>query len=114
MGSSSAIVKHKVNLGVPMTDTETHMRIRVPDSLRDKLIEIAERNQRSLNSEVVARLEESLAKADEFQEMKKLVKVLQAQILETASHVENLESQMGNVCEHTGIAYDIPNWDWVE
>ena len=65
-----------------MEHLETHMRIRVPNKLRDKLIKISEKNQRSLNSEVVSRLELSLSKADEFQEMKEVVNMLQKQMIE--------------------------------
>jgi Arc-like DNA binding domain len=46
------------------------MRIRVPDSLRDALIAIAEKNGRSLNAEVVARLQETMSEGDDFAKMK--------------------------------------------
>lgn len=61
-------------------ETETHMRIRVPDTLRDRLIQLAERNQRSLNAEVVARLEASLSHADDVTELKKLVADMQERL----------------------------------
>ncbi len=60
-------------------DNETHMRIRVPDTLRDRLIALADKNQRSLNAEVVARLEASLTHADDVSELKKLVADIQEQ-----------------------------------
>lgn len=90
-----------------MTETETHMRIRVPDRVRDRLIELAEANQRSLNAEVVARLEESLAKADEFAELKKAVKRLDTELTEAIRHIDNLESEMRSIYPRViGIKYD--------
>jgi hypothetical protein len=71
MAASGLLVKNTGEQIVPNPqDTETHMRIRVPDSLRDALIDIAEQNGRSLNTEVVTRLQSSLAQRNDFARLK--------------------------------------------
>lgn len=40
--------------------------VRFPDGMRDRIAEIAKENGRSMNAEIVARLEESLAKESEL------------------------------------------------
>lgn len=39
-----------------MTPTDTQFRLRIPNDLHAKLVENAERNHRSINAEVVARI----------------------------------------------------------
>lgn len=43
-------------------DTHTQYKLRMPPDLRDRLKQAAEGNHRSMNAEIVARLEESLVK----------------------------------------------------
>lgn len=65
-------------------DTETHMRIRVPDTLRDRLIEIAEKNGRSLNAEVVARLKASLEQnpqSEDASDIKQRVSAIEKELI---------------------------------
>jgi len=43
-----------------MDDTEVRITLRLPGSLRDRLLEVADKNSRSMNGEIVARLEWTL------------------------------------------------------
>ena len=83
-----------------MADEDAHFRLRLPVELRDKLVEIAERNQRSINAEVVARLQESLAKGDEFAEMKKTLEAMQKSLDEACRHIDLLECSVSEVTRH--------------
>ena len=76
-------------------DTETHMRIRVPNALRDKLIVIAEKNGRSLNAEVVTRLEASLQQDTETEALTDALETLW-------EHIHRLEAK---VFEGTGYPW---------
>ncbi|WP_343654530.1 Arc family DNA-binding protein [Paraburkholderia caribensis] len=48
-----------------MTREDPQMKLRLPVELKDRLMTLAEENGRSLNAEVVKRLEESLTGASE-------------------------------------------------
>lgn len=52
-----------VHDNVGMTREDPQMKLRLPADLKDQLAELAEANGRSLNAEVVIRLEESLGSA---------------------------------------------------
>jgi hypothetical protein len=56
------------------------MRIRVSNGLREKLIELAERNGRSLNAEVVNRLEASLSDADQISKILARLSALESKL----------------------------------
>lgn len=47
-----------------MVQATVNLQVRLPEELRQKLVKEAETNKRSLNSEVVWRLEQSLVSAD--------------------------------------------------
>lgn len=53
-----------VHDNVDMTREDPQMKLRLPADLKDQLAALAEANGRSLNAEVVVRLEESLGGAD--------------------------------------------------
>ena len=82
-------------------DSETHMRIRVPDKLRDQLIALADKNQRSLNAEVVARLEASLTHADDVTELKKLVLEIQERLLFAETMLGHIEGDISKLYDRT-------------
>lgn len=54
-------VKCKVRHSCVMAADDPHFRLRVPEELRDRIRDAAEANKRSMNSEIVARLEDTFA-----------------------------------------------------
>ncbi len=44
-----------------MARNDPEFRLRLPESLKNKIEELAKKNQRSINAEIVARLEQSFA-----------------------------------------------------
>jgi len=64
--------------------------IRLPDGLRDRIADQAEGNRRSMNSEIVLRLERSTALEVELDHQKNLVRILAARLdeLEAAHKTE--------------------------
>lgn len=54
--------------------------IRLPDGLRDRIADQAEGNRRSMNSEIVLRLERSTALEVELDHQKNLVRILAARL----------------------------------
>lgn len=54
--------------------------IRLPDGLRDRIADQAEGNRRSMNSEIVLRLERSTALEVELDHQKDLVRILAARL----------------------------------
>jgi hypothetical protein len=89
---------------------ETHMRIRVSDDLRNQLIDVAEKNGRSLTAEVIARLEESLAKgvdassmASRIAALEAAVTVLQKDTRQLYVNDDHLLAKIENVYKDAGI-----------
>lgn len=64
--------------------------IRLPDGLRDRIADQAEGNRRSMNSEIVRRLERSTALEVELDHQKNLVRILAARLdeMEAARNAE--------------------------
>lgn len=54
--------------------------IRLPDGLRERIADLAEGNRRSMNSEIVLRLERSTALEVELDHQKNLVRILAARL----------------------------------
>ncbi|SEH99792.1 Arc family DNA-binding protein [Pseudomonas asplenii] len=61
--------------------------IRLPDGLRDRISEVAVSNGRSMNSEIVRRLENSISDDLDSTELRKLTKIL-------ITRIEALEAQL--------------------
>jgi len=70
-----------------MTTEDAHFRLRLPEDLHAQLIEVAEKNQRSINAEIVARLKASLRwEAHDPDEM--------------ARYIDDLDRRMALVFKH--------------
>jgi uncharacterized coiled-coil protein SlyX len=79
-----------------MARNDPELRLRLPEGLKAEIEEHARKNQRSLNAEVVARLQESVAWQD-------------YDIPTMAEQLENLESRLSKVEER--IFEDPSNFD---
>lgn len=64
--------------------------VRLPDGLRGRIFDVAARNNRSMNSEFVHRLERSIAVEVELDHQKNLVRILAARLdeMEAARNAE--------------------------
>ncbi|HTA99374.1 MAG TPA: Arc family DNA-binding protein [Bradyrhizobium sp.] len=71
--------------------------LRLPDGMRDKLHELANANDRSVNAEIVNRLEKSMEHGGPFQQLQERVEYLEERL-------ENLEHEFKH-------RYDDPNPD---
>ncbi len=54
--------------------------VRLPDGLRGRIFDVAARNNRSMNSEIIHRLERSIAVEVELDHQKDLVRILAARL----------------------------------
>ncbi|MHB0766489.1 Arc family DNA-binding protein [Stutzerimonas sp. NM35] len=54
--------------------------VRLPDGLRGRIFDVSARNNRSMNSEIVHRLERSIAVEVELDHQKDLVRILAARL----------------------------------
>lgn len=65
-----------------MTDSRTADKfvVRLPDGLRGRIFDVAARNNRSMNSEIITRLERSIAVEVELDHQKNLVRILTARV----------------------------------
>lgn len=63
--------------------------VRLPDGMRGALADAAFERRRSMNSEIVHRLEQSLALASELADMKAVNRVLLMRIAELEARVES-------------------------
>ncbi len=54
--------------------------IRLPDGLRGRIFDVAASNRRSMNSEIIHRLERSIAVEVELDHQKDLVRILTARV----------------------------------
>ncbi|MHB0817698.1 Arc family DNA-binding protein [Stutzerimonas stutzeri] len=72
-----------------MTNSRTADKfvVRLPDGLRGRIFDVAYRNHRSMNAEIVSRMESSIDIEQELDHQKNLVRILRARIeeLEAAS-----------------------------
>lgn len=75
-----------------MTNSRTADKfvVRLPDGLRGRIFDVAANNHRSMNSEIVARLERSIAVEVELDHQKNLVRILAARLdeMEAAHNAE--------------------------
>ncbi|WP_281502989.1 Arc family DNA-binding protein [Ancylobacter crimeensis] len=72
------------------SDLADKVMLRLPDGMRDRLAEAARENGRSMNAEIVSRLEKSL---DQFKTLEQLVEEVE-QSRELWGRVEDLEYQV--------------------
>lgn len=65
-----------------MTNSRTADKfvVRLPDGLRGRIFDVAASNNRSMNSEIVHRLERSIATEVELDHQKNLVRILTARV----------------------------------
>lgn len=74
-----------------LADTEVRITLRLPGKLRDRLTEAADASGRSMNGEIVGRLENSFGPSQDL-EKSEYIRTLQAQLLSSyASENENLK-----------------------
>jgi ubiquinone biosynthesis protein UbiJ len=79
-------------------DKPVQILLRFPSGLRRWLAETAEENGRSINAEVISRLEASKAKSDAFQQ-------LQDEVQQLEGKVENLEERMNRRMDSLEYAF---------
>lgn len=95
------------------SDQHPRYLLRLPETLRVDLAQAAAASGRSLNAEIVTRLEASLKGAEVVAELQGRVEALEAQIEEMDTsydkRVDKVEAQMWRLLEHAGL-YD-PNPD---
>ena len=80
---------------LPPSRTADQFVVRVPDGMRDKIAEAAKANNRSMNAEIISRLETSLD-ADSIMAPDALgeaMVALQAQIIDLRHRVDALKSK---------------------
>jgi len=67
---------------IPMSNSRTADKfvIRLPDGLRGRIFDVAASNRRSMNSEIIHRLERSIAVEVELDHQKDLVRILTARV----------------------------------
>jgi len=67
---------------IPMSNSRTADKfvVRLPDGLRGRIFDVAYRNHRSMNAEIVSRLETSIDIEQELDHQKNLVRILTARV----------------------------------
>ncbi|AVK04294.1 DNA-binding protein [Pseudomonas aeruginosa] len=73
--------------------------VRLPDGMRDKIAETARDNHRSMNSEIIARLDQTLIDDQDRQHQDRLVALLNARIdvLEEALQLYRVQADQAEV-----------------
>jgi uncharacterized protein YlxW (UPF0749 family) len=88
-------VKRKVRHGCVMAADDPHFRLRLPSDLRDQLREAATANRRSINAEIVARLEATFPPAG-F-EQRKRYEILRQQRDDAARNLQDFQQRLARL-----------------
>lgn len=85
--------------------------IRLPDGMRDRIAELAKASGRSMNAEIVARLEQTMEADDTLTRLVERFDELESQLeslsLDTDKRIDRVEERVWRLLEHAGL-YD-PN-----
>lgn len=82
--------------------TTVQYQLRIPEALRERIRESSEKNNRSMNSDIIARLEKSFTYEDDFPATFDVVG-------EHETRLERLEKNMSRVIGY--LSLDAPNPD---
>lgn len=78
--------------------------VRLPDGMRDQISDIAERNHRSMNSEIIARLEQSMLNGAQIQEQEQLIRQLSEMLELSRRTAQDLEHRLqASVAAHNKL-----------
>ncbi len=91
-----------------MARGDPNFRLRIPEELLERFRARAEASNRSLTQEIVATLERALGQEDEFAEMKKQMKLMQAQLTVAERDIAHLTTTMMLLTERAGVEYFPP------
>lgn len=87
--------------------------LRLPDGMRERLKQLAAENKRSLNAEIIARLEDTLAfelGGPNTQDADREARREKLHDLQFAYRLRVMERAIRAIAEKDGIALDIPEW----
>lgn len=106
-------VKPKTGQVRAMSTEPLFFRLRLPEDLKAKIESAAAANNRSMNAEVLARLERSFGLDETFEELEHRLERLETQVEENDAAIDKrldrVEANMWRLLEHAGM-YD-PNPD---
>ncbi|WP_179988397.1 MULTISPECIES: Arc family DNA-binding protein [unclassified Acinetobacter] len=80
-------------------DTGTQHKLRMPPELKEKLFSSAKEMNRSLNAEIVARLEDSFKESDDPKTLESLAKIVK----ETTEETTRLHKELVKIIEQQKI-----------
>lgn len=83
------------------------MMMRLPPGMRDRIAEAAHSNGRSMNAEVIARLEKTFEDDDYVVELEQQVEEHGEQLRELRSMIENLQHNMDQIIHYGGPSRDM-------
>ena len=75
-----------------MSRDDLHFRLRLPESLKQRIEAAAAANNRSMTAEIVSRIEHSFQVADEWDDLK-------GQVVDSLERIESLEGEMSGVLD---------------
>jgi hypothetical protein len=91
-----------------MARGDPNFRLRIPEELLGRFRARAEASNRSLTQEIVATLERALDQEGEFAEMKKQMKLMEAQLAVFEKNIAHLTVTMMQLTQQAGIEYFPP------
>lgn len=96
-------VKRIVRHMCAMARDDPHLRLRIPESLKDQVEASAKANNRSMNAEIISRLERSFDVDDGLVGLETRVANIEENETETYRRLEELERQISTLQEVTGM-----------
>lgn len=101
-----------VAYGLKMTkaaQSQDRFIVRLPDGMRDRIAELAKASGRSMNAEIVARLEQTMDADDQLAQLQERISDLESQVenlaIDTEKRVDRVEERVWRLLEHAGL-YD--------